>query len=416
MLSVQFVASVIQVSLTARMLGPEGYGHLSVLIAITGVSFGLLSVPGHDAITTYVTRSVSNGKIDEAAATLRFAILSAFVLSLIAYGVLGFVGITFAELIKIDRSFLGALLLFGTTGIWMSTYREGLAILRAADRLHLGVIVSSLAAFSRIAVLATGWTANGGIMIVVSAYVAGAAVNGVGMFVAGSLSAKYAGVTGLFESMSMRVPADVVRFQSARFCRGIVETLATHIDVLLIAHLSNSAQLGLFRATRQIVESSRLPFYQLESSVQLEYSKQWYAQNGVALRGLAHRSTIFTVLAATVGFGILILLRKPILSIVLGDAFAASEGLILILIPGAFGAAAIASLHVLPTATGRGIPLLFARLIALCAQVTLILLLVPKTGAGGAAWSYTTFFVVYILTILPFAALVLRQSNKLRPT
>ena len=72
MRAVQMLASVVQVALSARILGPEGFGVLAVIIAAAGLAYRLLSVPGNEVITTYVTRDLAEGRVGDAAGTLRF--------------------------------------------------------------------------------------------------------------------------------------------------------------------------------------------------------------------------------------------------------------------------------------------------------------------------------------------------------
>ena len=412
-LGVQLIASILQIALSARILGPDGYGVLALLIAITGLSFGLLSIPGHDAITTFVTRSVAAGKREEAAATLRFAILVPMGLALVSYAVVAAIAIVGDRLFELDRTYVTAILIYGMTGIFRATNRESLAVLRSADRLRLGVVISTVSSLTRIAVLAVGWVVGGGLLLVITSYVAGAAVNGVGMFLVGALSTNHVGVSGLFTSWSIRVPRDVIRFQIASFGRSTVESLVAQIDVVLISQLTSTTQLGLYRAARQLIETTRWPFLQVEAGVQVEYSKQWYGADGAAVRGLARRFTIFSVTVAVLGYGILLLFHGPLIRYLLGADFTDAGSPLLFLTPGAFAFASVTALHVLPRATGQGLPPLFALSVALVAQLLAVLALVSEHGASGAAWSYTAFYIVYLFAILPFALLTLRRSKQI---
>ena len=63
-------------AISARILGPESFGALAVIIATSALVHGLLAVPGGDAITTFVTRAVAEGKPQEASRILRFTMAS----------------------------------------------------------------------------------------------------------------------------------------------------------------------------------------------------------------------------------------------------------------------------------------------------------------------------------------------------
>ena len=64
----QLLGGLAQMSLSARILGPEGFGILAVVVAAASLLFGLTTVPGEEVITTHVTRSIAAGRRDEAGA------------------------------------------------------------------------------------------------------------------------------------------------------------------------------------------------------------------------------------------------------------------------------------------------------------------------------------------------------------
>ena len=413
-LLVQTVAGILQVSLSARMLGAEGFGVLAIMIAVNALCFGLLSMPGQDAITTYVSRGVAEGRHQEAGAILRFAFLAALLLGAVSYSIVIIVALTAGGLIGLDSEHITPFMIFGLTGLCRATYRENLAILRSTDRLPLGLVVASTSAVARIVALAFGWYSGGGMLCVVTAYVVGAAVDGAGMLVVGSLSVSRLGAVGLFNSLSVKIPRDVVNFQIASFWRSSVQAIVTQIDVILVAQLTTTTQLGLFQGVRQIVEATRRPFLQMEAAVQVEYSKQWYGSNGEAVRGLARRFTVLTVVVGVVGYGVIVLIPDTLIGVVLGQDYRDGVHTLVLLVLGAFAFSTITALHVLPAATGRGVPALTAQLIALVAQVAALLILVPRYGANGAAWAYSIFFVVYMIAIIPFSLNVLRRSHRIQ--
>lgn len=414
-LFVQTVGGLVQVSLSARMLGAEGFGVLAIMIAVNALCFGLLSMPGQDAITTYVSRGVVEGRHREAGAVLRFALLAALLLGVASYLIVVTIAFTAGGLIGLDSGHVTPFVIFGLTGLCRATYRENLAILRLADRLPLGLVVATTSALARVVVLAIGWHSGAGMLSVVTAYVVGAAVEGAGMLVAGAVSVSRLGVAGVFKSLSIRIPRDVVSFQIASFWRSSVQAVVTQIDVILISQLTTTTQLGFFQAARQIVEATRRPFLQIEAAVQVEYSKQWFGSNGDAVRGLARRFTLLTVVIGAAGYGTIAVIPDTLIGAVLGNAYKEGVQALVFLALGAFAFSTIAALHVLPAATGRGVPAMVAQLIALAAQVVALLILVPRYGANGAAWAYSFFFVVYLIAIIPFSLTVLRRCRRLLP-
>ena len=410
MLGVQFVGGIVQVSITARLLGPEGYGVLAVFTAVTSLLYTFLALPGGETVTTYVTRSVNAGRQEEAAATLRFALATALGFRVISYCLLVVFALTARGFLGVDSAHATTLIFFGAAGLLLAVHGESLAVLRLADRVSLGLTVVSAGTLVRIAVLLVAWISGGGLFMVVLAHVAGAAVTGVGMFAVAAVSAARAGLPDLLSSLSVRVPRDVVGFQAASFAKATVASLSQNMDVLLLAELSSITQVGLYRAARSIIDLARRPFQPIMNGLQVELSRQWYSSERTALRRLVFRFTLLTTALATAGFGLLAVLHEPVMRIILGSEFSGASQLLMIMIIGSSIAAGISALSVLPAAIGRARPSLVAAISGVLLSFAAILWLVPQYGATGAAWANTTYFIVFVVVLAPWVFSILRRS------
>ena len=410
---VQLLGGLAQVSLSARILGPEGFGVLAVIMAVTTLIHGLLSLPGGDTVTTFATRAVAEGRAEEASRILRFSLVASFGLSLVAYALIAGLALAGSGLLGIAQVHADAVLLFGTVGILRATQSGTMAVLRLADRVSLGLIVIIATMLTRVALLIIAWLTDGGLIEVVMAYVAAGVVNGVGMFAVVTMSARRAGMQALLCSFSVKVPPDVVRFHMGIFSRTSLWALAENIDVILLAQLASAADVGLYRAARQIIDTASRPFEPLRQSTQPEFSRQWYSRQGAALRRTVLRFTLLAIAFAVVGFGLLGAFREPIIQFILGTEFSGAAPLLLIMIPGMFVATSSFVLCVLPVATGRFWPLLASTTAGLVASVVAIVWLVPLYGAAGAAWANTTYFLVEVIVLTPFIVSILRRSYQL---
>lgn len=412
----QFLASLVQVMLSARILGPEGLGVVAVIIAVVSLLNRLVSLPGNEVITTFVTRSVAEGRMEEATGILRFTFMLSQALSLVSYALLAVLALTVSGLLGEAQGYGSALLVYGAGGIATATARESMAVLRLADRLQWGFAIALASAAARIAFLLAAWMAEGGLIMVVSAYVVGDVVTGAGMFFAAAMSERKAGLPGFLRSLPARMPArEVITFQVGSFWRSSVEALILHIDVILISHLVNLHQVGLYRAAYQIVDATRHPFRSISTGVQAEYSRQWYGGDMAAVRRISRRFTLSSLAIAIVGYGLLAVTHGPIIRIVLGPGFEEAAFPLLFLLPGALAFAVVAPLYVLPAATGRAIPHLVSASAALAAMVAAISTLVPDYGAEGAAWANSIGWIAFAVVFLPFIISVLRRGHDPRP-
>ena len=410
MTGVEVVRGLAQVSITARILGPEGFGALAVIVAVSTLIHGLLALPGGDTVTTFVTRSVTEGRREEAGAILRLTMVVSQGLSLAAYAVVVALALTASSLLSISESHVNALLLYGLLGVFLATRSETLAVLRLADRMNLGLAVTVAATLMSLGLIVLAWRTDGGLPAVVTAYVAAAAVSGIGMFAAAAASARKASVAGFLTSFSLRSPSDVVRFQFGTFARTKLGTLSQNLDSVLMAQLAAPAEVGIYRAARGIMDMVRRPFQLIRFGVQPEYSRQWYSGQRAELRRSFRRVTIMSLSVAVVGFALLAILHRPIIRLVLGEGFAEASSPLLIMIPGAF-VASTAVYSVLPVSTGRTWPVLVSGTGAILASVLVLLWLVPQFGAEGAAWARTTYALVSALILLPFMVPILKQDH-----
>ncbi len=411
--AVQLLGGLAQIAISARILGPEGFGVLAVIVAVTAFVHLLLAAPGGRAVVTFVTRAGAEGRPEEASRVLRFTVASSLGLSLIAYASIAVLVFAASSLLGIGEAYRDIALMYGVAGIFLATRAESLAVLRLSDRVSLGLAITLAGVLTRVSLLGVVWLTGGGLLEVALAHIAGAAAGGGGMLVAAAVSAPRAGIPGFLSSLSLRVPPDVVRFQAGIFGRSAFSALSYNMDTLLVAQFAGAADAGLYRASRQITDAGHYPFQPLRDGVQLQYSKQWYSGQGGALRRTSLMFGLVTFTSSAALFGLVAIFHEPIALLLLGEEFSGSARLLLIMILGAFTLNSISALTALPAAVGRVWPLLAAEMGGLGVFVGVMLWLVPRHGAEGAAWANTTYYGVTALILVPFIISTLRQSRRI---
>lgn len=407
----QLLGGVAQVVMSARILGPENYGVLAVIVAVALLVYGLLVIPRGEVVTTFVTRAAAQGRPEEAARILRFALAASQGLALIGYAVI--VALVFAAggLLGIDAAYRDAALVYGMTGVFLASQAQNLGMLRLCDRLSLGMAVVAAGVITRIALLSAAWAGGGGLLAVALTYAASAAVTGAGMFLAVAVSAHRAGVTGFLRSASLRVPPDVARFQTGSFGRSAMSALAHNMDAILLAQFAGAAEVGMYRGARQISDTARYPFQPLMEAAQPEYSRQWYAGRGDALRRTSLRLALVSFTLAAAVFGLLALFHLPVTRLALGDEFSGAAPLLLIMSLGSFIGASVSVLTVLPASAGYIRPSLAAAAAGLAVFLAVILWLAPQHGAAGAAWAHTAYAIAFAVVLTPSAIAILRRGR-----
>ena len=411
----QSVAGIVQVALTARILGPEGIGVLAVIIAVASLVYGLLSVPGNQVITSHVTRSIVEGRMDDATGTLRFVLVLSQLLSLTAYGILAVITLILSGLLGVAEEHRSLMLVYGISGVALGTLQESRAVLRLADRTHLGLATEVAGTTIRIALLMTAWQNGNGLFLVVVSYVAGDIVVGIGTFIVAAASERRAGLPGFLRSLAIKVPSkDVTTFQAGLFVQASLVAVISRIDVIILANLTNSFEVGLYRVVLQIVEVTKRPFTAISTGVQAEYSRQWYGGDGAVVRRIALRFSLFALGISVAGYGLLIITHGQIIEIMLGRSFEEAARPLLILLPGALAFASVSALYILPASTGRITPQVVSTTLTLVAMTGALLVLAPHYGAEGAAWANSIGWLVFAATMIPSAVATLRRTNRVR--
>ena len=407
---IQLLAGLATVSITARVLGPDGYGVLAVIMSATGLIHGIVSLPGGDAVIAFVSKSVAEGRGDDATAIVHFALAVSFGMSLLAYGVI-FVMLTVArEFTGLRETYVEATLLFGLVGVLGSTQSESIALLRLGDRVSLSTAVELVSSLVVVGAIVLVWVTDRGLFAIVGAYVVGAVVRGAGIIAVAAAISSQAGMAGFLRSGRFRVSRDVVQFQAGTYARATIGALNANLDTILVGQIAGAPAAGIYRAARRIVDTCRRPFTMMATSAHPEMSRLWFEGNGVELRRAMFRVTVITLAAAATGFTILALLREPVVDLVLGDSFSGVAPVVVILIPGALIGALLGVYGRLPLAIGQTMPNLISSIVALIVTVAMLVLLLPNMGAEGAAWARLAYTLAIVLTLAPFLVGIVRRS------
>ena len=409
--AVQILSSAIGMALAGRMLGLELFGVLALFIGLTGLVGGLLYAPGNELISTYVTRELAAGRRAEAGNVLRFAFLAAIVSRVLGFVAVAALALFFGPWLGIPEDQTFEMCVYATILIGGAAQNECLAVLRLADKLAFGFAVGVASALVLIAGLALAWWTDGGIRSVAFAYAAHAAIWGAGLFLGAVAGAREVRAPLLLRLTSWRIPRDIVSFQAAAFLKASFNAMYLSLDVVLLAQLTTSAQVGAYRAARLIADVALRPFYAIALALQVEFAQHWYAHDRADLRRLAKRFTGASVVLATAGFCLLAAFHPWIIAAALGDGYASAAAPLLVMILGSFVLAATMPLHGLPAAAGRGWPHSLASLAALAAQITGIILFAPRSGAYGAAFAYTGYSFVLVAVLAPFAIAILYRTE-----
>lgn len=403
-----------QLLLVTRMLDLAQFGAFTVIVT-TGFLFqGAIAVLGHDAVTTFMARSVAKGRSREAAVIMWSVFKLSALLGLASYGLLVVFAFTGTHWLGLGPTDTAALLVYGTAVVPMSVRESALAVLRLTNHVARGFVVTVAGGLAQVSgLLVVSWAAEGSLVGVAAAVAGGMALVAAGLLVAAVASARQMGLPKGEAGTPLRaLPPDVTEFLRGSFWQTKLALLYYQLDVLLLSALATPVQVGLYGVARRLMDFPMSLAHPIAQAVQAECSKRWYGADGEGFRRLVLRlGAVATGIALASCIGLFLLGEQVI---VWFDPESADAGAVLMLmIPGLFASVATWGLFLIPLGLGRLRPALTATAAATVVLVATGALLVPDHGAVGAAWARNAAYVTLGAVSVAFAVSLWRQSRRL---
>lgn len=397
---ISIATGIVQMAVLARLLGPAGLGTLGLYVAATAVFGSVLRLNSAEAVMTFVSRDLA-GDRSAAGRTAGFFYAADFLSSLLALaGLLGFAAL-FGERWGMAGSSAGLLALYGLTLLPLSTYWVSHALLRVADRFRWTVYHSVLHGVVEGAGCLALFAAGAELPAVVWFLVGVAVFDAVVLFALAAAALREAGIP-LRLSGGARAPQGAWRFMVMGHGRSIVKTLSRTLDMLCIGAWTTPANVGLYRAARQVADQVQVPGGVLVSTLYPEFSRLWFSGRRGELRRLVLRSSALLLGAGACVVAVVWWQGELVIRLLLGDAFLGARAPLLVLIGSGVALLMLSPVYSIPAAVGRPGISLGAAAAAMAAQLLVMWRLVPEHGVMGAAWASVAFVAVWGSVLLVF--------------
>lgn len=370
---------IVSTGLTARYLGPAGSGAYAGLLVYPGL-FMSLGAMGVRQSSAYL---LGRRAVDET--SLRYAIFSVWLGTALLTTAISWL------LIANFSSFHGPL-------------ETALAVAAIPFSLYASYISGIYLGQNRIGKLnQVDWIPA---VVVLAANVVFVAVLGLG--VPGALLAHLAGPLAIFVIVAVRNP---VSFRGYRFeprvmfrllslgavyaLSMLVINLNYRIDLILLDRLSTAVELGLYSKGAGLTQYLwQIPM--LLSTI--VFARSANAADDLDFSHKVARLLRVSILVIGAGCIALFVLADWIVHILFGEAFAQSAAAIRILLPGVLIMTIFKVMNMDLAGKGKPWAAMLAMLPALVINVGANILLIPRLGASGAAWSSTISYSVAGLT------------------
>jgi len=390
--------SFVQGILVARLLGADGLGEVTAIIAFVSAVNNLLSFRMSEVVVRHFTPPLVAGRTDEAAAVAKGAGLAEGATSILAFIIMFLLAPWAAQTFLKDPAASKWIVFYGVIILSNIVFETSRGILQSTHRFGQFAsinIAQSILTFTLIFIAFL--TTSASIPFVLTAYIAGKTLAGIAIIILT--------VQALNENLSgwWRVPLRIYPGWREFFSFALNTNLNGTVNIfvrdnipLYIISLTSAAGAGYFRIAMSFINLLMLPVEPFISPTYSEITRTIAEKNfGVTLRLLRRVSSLVAVWVATAG-GFILLFGWWLIPFLYGEEYAPAYPAAVLLLAG-YGAANIFSWNrPLLLALGKPtFPLVVAAAVG-AVELVFIFKLVPIYGYIAAAAILSAYLVVSV--------------------
>lgn len=406
------IVSVAYLAIAARALGPVAFGAFALILTYAQLLANFVQFQSWKGIVRYGALHVAERRPDRLerlfgfAATLDFS--SAILGALIAIAGVPLIAPLFgwSQQDQLTTSVFAAVLLL-TTGSTPS------GILRLFDRFDLSAYAEAVGPLVRLAGAIIVWITDGGVVGFLAVWATAAVTQGLAKWAATILINRSRLAFGRQAFRKAVEENDRVwRFMLQTNASNSVSMFWMQLGTLSVGAVAGAAEAGAFRLARRLAEGIVRPIEPIALAVYPELARLVAEDDHAQLRQVVTRITIASIALALVLVLITGVAGRLILRVIAGEEFEfAYPFLFLLSIATAIELAGFA-FEPVHNAHGRSWMILRSKLIAAAAYGLLLLVLLPRIGAQGAAFAAIICSLLIFLQLGFSTARLLRRNQR----
>jgi O-antigen/teichoic acid export membrane protein len=384
--------SVLQGVMAARLLGPAGFGLIGVVTAFASTVNSLFSFRMSELVVRYGGEYLQRGEKDKAAAVVKAAGLTEALVSLFAFCVVALTA-TLAQtyLAKTqDTAWMFTVFALGLLANFNTETSTG--VLQITDRIKLQGTINLAQAVVTTLVIAGAFFFNGGITIVLAAYLIGKSVIGLGLFVAAQIQLRKELGAGWQRApfSTLTSARELIRFAFSSNISATIIKIFRESELIWVGFFLDTAAVGYYRVAYTIVHFLAVPADPLIAATFPEINRLVVEKTWKPLKSFLRKITAFSfAYNLALGAG-LILFGRWLIAIYSGEQYLAAYPALIALTVG------LVFNYILfwnrPLLLSLGLPEfpIYATLVVGSLKLALSFALVPRYGiaAAGALLSF----------------------------
>jgi O-antigen/teichoic acid export membrane protein len=400
--------------LSALLLGPAEYGVLGMVILYAITINRLLSFRMSEVVIKYAGQYRAQGHIDQAAAVIKAGGITEAVTSLLAFSLLVLSAPLAARYLIKDANSTNLLIFYGWALLANLVAETSTAVLQIGGHFRIQAIISLVQTVLTGIWILVAFLTKAGLGGVVTAYLAGKTLMGVGLTLAALRYVKpLLGKNWWKASMwTVKEWKQIFRFAISTNLNVTIQMVIRDSEVLWLGLFATSTeQIGYFKFAQALMSAMLMPITPFISTTFPELTRSVANHAWEQVRMLLRRTTILSAIWTAGCAAGMLLLGRWLLALLKHGEYLPSFPAILILLAG-YGFSNIFFWNrTLLLAMGKPyFPLVVTALTGL-AKILLMFFLVPRYGYLAQSWLLSGFFIVSVTIILIRGARELRQST-----
>jgi O-antigen/teichoic acid export membrane protein len=396
------LSTIVQSILSARLLGILGFGILGVVIEFATNVNRLLSFRMGELVVKYMGQYLHQDRKDRAAAIFKAAVLLESTSSVLAYLLLVLVAPLAAGVVLKDPGKAALISFYALAMLGNFATESSSGFLQVTDRFRSQALINFIQSLLTAGLIIYAFVVHGDIWMVLGAYLAGKVFNGLALAGYSFWRARQSLGTGWWRT-SLRLLPPAREFWSFAWSTnfsGTVTMLTRDSESVWLSSLLSPLAAGYYKTAKAVINLVTLPITPFITAAYPALNQSVAGKAWIRLRDLLKKLTaISAAWTGAVVLGLLVLGRW-LISVFYGAEFTPAYPALLILLIG-YGFANIFywNRNVLLSFGLPGYPLKVTAAAGLV-KILLTFLLVPRFGYLMEAGLMSAFFVVTIGLIL----------------
>lgn len=292
-----FASSVIGAVLsivTANLLGVAAFGILGVLTSFVTNVKHLFSFRMGEVIVKYMGESLARGELDRAGAVVKAAMLIEALTNLAAFACLALVAPFAATYIAKDPATTPLFMMYGVSILAGLTTETSTGVLQVTNHYRSQALISLLQSILVAALIAWAYLTDGGLMMVLSAYLIGKIILGFGpIALAFFWLPRVLGPGWLRAPFSLLPPKrELFRFAVNTNFSSTINLIARDGEVSWVSFFFGPLAAGYFKTALAIITLIVMPINPLISTSFPEITRAFASRSWARLRSLLQRVTL----------------------------------------------------------------------------------------------------------------------------